>query len=332
MAFTRDKQIMAGVVVLAGLGFFAYRQEKKDAQLGTAAAQAVDMPVIGGTDEIDKITITNADKGEVTLEKQGDKWALTKPLAAPANQQNVKSLIDNLKELKAKELVADNADDATRKGYELDPSHAVHVLAWKGESKKVDDTFGKSGGRGEMMMVGGKPSIYAASGYSSFLYAREVKGWRDTEIFKFDDANAASMSIEDTHGTLSFTKGDKWAGTFKGQPIDRFDESKVGDAIRALKALTADDFGDGKTAAETGLDKPEGTVTVNLKDNAGKYVLHVGKVSTGTSHYAEKDGDPTIFTISSSASDWVTADVSKFQKTVDAGAPKAAPKVDAGKK
>jgi hypothetical protein len=178
-----------------------------------------------------------------------------------------------------------------------------------------------------MMMVAGKPAIYAASGYSSFLYAREVKGWRDTEIFKFDDANANQFSIADTHGTFSFTKGDKWAGTFKGQAIDRFDDTKVGDAIRSFKNLVAEDFGDGKSPADTGLDKPDGTVTVNLKDNAGKYLLNVGKVSSGSSRYAQKDGNSTIYVIGGVAADWATADVSKFQKSLDGGAPKA----DAGK-
>ena len=92
----------------------------------------------------------------------------------------------------------------------------------------MDDTFGKSGSRGEMVMVADKPAIYAAKGFSVSLYNREQKGWRDTEIFKFDDANASSVTIENTHGAFSFTKGDKWAGTFKGQPIDRFDDAKVG--------------------------------------------------------------------------------------------------------
>ena len=41
-----------------------------------------------------------------------------------------------------------------------------------------------------MMMTGDNPAIYAAKGYSSYLYAREVKAWRDTEIFKFEDGNA----------------------------------------------------------------------------------------------------------------------------------------------
>ena len=41
--------------------------------------------------------------------------------------------------------------------------------------------------------------------------------------------------------------------------------------LKAYKGLNADDFGDGKSLADTGLDKPEATVTIALKDGAGKY-------------------------------------------------------------
>ena len=321
---SRDKGIIIAVVVLGGLSFFVWQAAKKDQQLGSADKATADLPEIKGTDDVDKISITNGEKGEVVLEKKDDKWFVTKPVNAAANQASVKSLIDNLKELKVKEVVASSPDDGVKKEYNLDPAHAVHVVAWKGADKKVDDNFGKSGGRGEMVMKEGNPAIYAASGYSGYLYGREVKDWRDKEIFKFDDANASQVTIENKNGAFSFTKGDKWAGTFKGQPIANFDEEKVKDAVRALKLLTAEDFGDGKSTADTGLDTPAGTITVTLKDNAGKYLLKVGNVSTGTSHFAMKEGEPTIYTIGSSVTDWATAEPSKFQKSPDAGAPKDA--------
>lgn len=314
------QKIGLSAAILAVLGFAVYKQMKADQKIGVGpdSATAVTMPELKGTDDLDKIEIQNADKTDVVLEKKGDAWRVTKPVDFPANQANVKQLLDNMKELKATELVEANASDEVKKSYDLDSAKAVHVQAWKGADKKVDDYFGKSGGRGQMVMSGSQPGVFAASGYSSYLYTREVKNWRDTDIFKFDDANATSMTIEKKDGTLSFTKGDKWAGTFKGQPIARFDDTKVPDALRVFKGLTADDFGDGKSPADTGLDAPESTVTIQLKDNAGKYVLHVGKtISTG--RYAQKDGDSTIYVISSSAGDWATADVAKFQKLLDGG-------------
>ncbi|MCL2777216.1 MAG: DUF4340 domain-containing protein [Polyangiaceae bacterium] len=322
----RSTQIWVGVVVLAVLGGGIYYKAKEDQKIGAVQTMSADLPDMKVPDEVDKISITNADKGEVVLEKKGDKWELTKPIRAPANQANVKSLIDNMKELKAKDVVAVALSDEQKKDFQFEPNKGVHVVAYQGENKKLDATFGKSGGRGQMAMVDGKPGVFVVGGYASYLYTREAKGWRDTEIFKFDDANANQFSIENKNGTLSFTKGDNWAGTAKGAPIADLDEDKVKSALRTFKSLNAEDFGDGKTPADTGLDNPEGKITINLKDGAGKYSLKVGKVATGTSHYAQKEGDAAVFVIGSHAADLVLGDASKFQKAKDAGAAK-----DAGK-
>jgi hypothetical protein len=230
-----------------------------------------------------------------------------------------------MKELKAKEVIAASPSEDQKKEFQFEKDKAVKVVTYKGADKKLDASFGKSGARGQMAMVEGKPGIYAVTGYSSYLYARETKGWRDTEIFKFDDANATQVTIAGKNGTLSFTKGDNWAGTFKDKPIADFDPEKVKDAVRAFKALNAEDFGDGKPASETGLESPEATITISLKDGAGKYALKVGKTSSGTSRYAQKEGDATIFVIPQYTADWALAETSKFQKPKDAGA-------DGGKK
>ncbi len=328
----RNTQIWVGVVVLAGLAGGVWYKAREDAKIGTSQTTSADLPELKAPDDTDKIVVKNADKPEIVLEKKGDKWELTKPVSAPANATTVKSTIDNLKELKAKEVIIATPNDDQKKEFQFEPDKEVHVQAFKGADKKLDVLFGKSGARGQMAMVEGKPSIYAVTGYSSYLYAREPKGWRDSEILKFDDNNANQMTIERKEGTYSFTKGDKWAATLNGKPLERFDEDKPKDAMRTFKALNAEDFGDGKTTADTGLDEPEAKVTIQLKDNAGQYVLKVGKVATGTSHYVQKEGDPTIFVIAQYQSDWALA-MSKYQTAGDAGAADAgAKKADDKKK
>jgi hypothetical protein len=323
MAISRSQAIIGGIVVLGLLIPVVYKVAKKDQELGTAGHG--DLPDVKGTDDLDKIELTNGDKPTVTLQKQGDKWMVL-PVGALANQTNVKSMLDNIKELKATEIVAAAPDDEIKKTYNLDPSHALHFVGYKGSDKKVEDFFGKSGGRGEMLIVAGKPAIVAVSGYSNYLYAREAGDWRDKEIFKFDDTNATAVTITNKNGKFSFTKGDKWAGTLDGKPIPSFDDPKVGDAVRALKWLNAEGFADaGKSTAEAGLAPPEATISVSLKDGAGTYTLLVGGVSTGTSHFAEKEGDPTIVTVGANASGWALADQTKFAKAADAGAPAAKP-------
>jgi hypothetical protein len=233
--------------------------------------------------------------------------------------------VANLRDIKVDSQVNLKLDDDVKKEKQLDAAHAVHVVAWKGATKAADDLFGKNGSAGELTMVSDKPdTVWAVKGYSAYLYTKEPKDFRDKEIFKFDDANASQVTIANSHGTLSFTKaGEKWAATVDKKPIDRFSEDKVKDMLRAYKSLNADDFGDGKSLDDTGLSKPEASVTITLKDGAGTYELLVGKTGTGTNRFAKKSNDDTIYQITNFASEWATSDGSKYQAAVDAGAPDA---------
>ncbi len=70
----------------------------------------------------------------------------------------------------------------------------------------------------------------------------------------------------------------------------------------------------------TGLDSPEAKITISLKDGAGKYTLKIGKIATGTSRYAQKEGDPTIFIVPMHATEFALSEPSKLVKSKDAGA------------
>ncbi len=331
---SRDKLILAGIVVLGVLGVLVYQQAKKDEALGRPSMTAADFPTVGTSDDVDKISITNGDNGEVVLEKVPDpkgeatdagpatKWVLTKPVSADANQQAVKDIVGNLRDIKVESQVNLKLDDEVRKDKQLDVAKGVHVVAWKGSDKKVDDLFGKSGTAGQLVIAATKPDlVWASKGYSAYLYTKEPKDFRDKEIFKFDDATASSVTITNAHGTFAFTKGDNWTGTDDKKPIARFDQEKVKDLLRAYKSLSADDFGDGKTAAYTGLDKPEATVSIHLTADGGKnYELLIGKVSSGTDRWAKRSTDDTVYQITNYAAEWALSDTAKFQSAPDAGA------------
>ncbi len=336
---SRDKLIILGVVILGLLGLLVYKEQQRDASMGQPVATAKDLPTISAPDDVDKISITNGEKGEVVFEKVADPkgasgdggpptiWEMTKPTHAEASQQAVKDIVANLKDLKVDSKINLKLDDEVRKEKELDPAHAVHVVAWKGSDKKLDESFGKSGRVGQLVVVAGKPDdVYAAKGYSSYLYSKDVKDFREKEVLKFDDANAVQVTIANTHGLLSFTKGDKWVGTFDKKPIPRFDQEKLKDMLRAFRNLNAEDFGDGKTISDTGLDKPDSTVTIELKDGAGKYELLIGKVSAGTNRWAKRSDSDVIVQLSNYSSEWATSDASKYESTADAGTDAGGPK------
>jgi len=336
---SRDKLIIFGVVLLGLLGVLVYKQAKKDEALGAPMASAKDFPTVSAPADIDKLSIANGDKGEVVLDRVPDPkaaatdggvetmWVVSKPVSAPANQQAVKDILANLADLKVDSMLNLKLDDDVRKQKQLDSAHAVHVVAWKGTDKKVDELFGKSGTAGELVVLSDKPDhVWAVKGYSSYLYTKDAKDFRFKEILKFDDTNASQVTVNNAHGTLSFTKGDNWVGTADKKAIARFDPEKVKDLLRAYKTLNAEDFGDGKSLADTGLDKPEASVSIQLKDNAGKYDLLVGQISTGTNRWAKRADDDAIYQITNYVAEWALSDKSKYEAPADAGAGDSGPK------
>jgi hypothetical protein len=323
-----------GVLVVLGGGLYASQKNKQqDVTAHSVVAATADLPPLAvnkdDVEAITKIEIKNADKSSATLEKKGDAWELTAPVSAKANTANVRSLLDNLKELKVKESI--DRSTATYPQYDLSDEKAVHVVAYKGDAKVFDTYFGKSGSRGQLARVGGKDGVWVVDKYSGFLYTREVKNWRETSILKFEDANAIQVTVTNANGQFSFSKNDeKWAGSYAKRDKDKklekpekkwekFDEAKVKDLLRAYKSLTAEDFAEEK--ADTGLDSPEangGLIQIKLKDNAGDVAVKVGKTSKGSSRFATKEGgDGTAYVISSWSADWATADRAKFEKSDD---------------
>ena len=225
MALSTENTLYISLGVLAVLGGALFLQNKKDkaeAQSYTLSGQAAQLPKIELSEDdlkkIDKITITKpaGDAGapvDVELTKSGEDWKLTKPVEATANQPNVKSLLDNLKALKVTELI--DASKASYSKFGLSDDKALHAVFSKGNGVALDLYFGDSGGRGQMTRIAAKDGVYAVKGYSSYLYARDVKGWRDLTIFKFEDSQVSNVTIDNANGSFVFAlEGDKWTAKF----------------------------------------------------------------------------------------------------------------------
>jgi hypothetical protein len=336
---TTDTKLYVALGVLAVLGgayFVADKKEKEEAQQYSPSGRSAELPKIEIKDEdikaINRVTLTRAaDKDgaavEVTLVKVGEEWQLDKPVKAPANQANVKSMLDNLKSLKATEAI-DPGKSAYDK-YNVADGKGLHAVFAKEGGTVFEAWFGDSGGRGQMTRIAGKDGVYSVKGYSSYLYSRDVKGWRDMTLLKFEDADVTAASLVNEHGTFEFTKsGEKWAGKYKPAkggalaPLAKFDEEKVKDMLRAYRSLNADNFAESsKTAADLGLEKPVATLVLTMKDG-GKKQVDVGSNSENTSRWVRVTGKSEFFSISSWAADWALAEPKKFEPSEK---PAAAP-------
>jgi hypothetical protein len=342
MAMATDKKLYVALgvlVLLAGAVFLKQRDEQREQATYTLEGRQAKLPSIQVSEadikKIDKLTIDqppgDAGKGEnIVLTKKGeDDWKVTEPVDYKANSSNVKSALDNLKTLEVKERISPSKDAYGR--YDLIDDKALHVVAYKGKDKAVDLYLGQSGSRGQMARIGGRDGVYALGGFSRYLFARDLKNWRDRDIFKFPEDKVASVEVHNEHGTLEFTREKesdknkaadagtpkaKWTGKKKAGgalvTIKNFDSDKVNDMIRAYKDLNAVDFGDDKSLEDVGLDKPLATVTFTLDDGA-KRVLNIGATAEGSNRWARQADAPQVYTVTSYVADWGLAEQKKFQ-------------------
>jgi hypothetical protein len=327
------------LVVLVGLLFVQRQGEHKEAAQHSIEGQTANLPKIAISEDtskaIDRIVIFKPAEKEggtaedIELVKTGeDAWSLEKPTKAKANASNVKSLLENLPKLSLSEAIAENKDEYDRWG--VSDAKALHATFFKGQENVFDVYFGENGSRGQMTRLAKQDGVYAIKGFSKWLYERDSKGWRDKSMLKFDDKEAVKVQVQNKNGVFVFDKaGESWTGkqgktAALAKPIEKFQPSKVDDLLRAYKALSAIDFGDGKQASEVGLATPEATVTIELKGGTGVHVLKVGNVAEGTNRWAMTNGSDQIYSISSWSADWATADAKKFEAAETAKASAAA--------
>jgi hypothetical protein len=333
-----QKKLYVALAVLVLLGGALFAQSHKAAEVAQQHSLEgareglpkleIDEEKLKGVDRIvlDKPPATGAGhRQNIELKKQGDDaWQLTSPVTAKANAANVKSMIDSLPKLKLTEQISSNKAEYEQWGVSDDK--ALHATFFKGDEKIADFYFGEDGSRGQMTRIADKDGVFAVSGFSKWLFERDAAGWRDKTMLKFEDKDVVKVSIDNQHGAFRFEKtGDAWTGKHGKTaaalaPIKDFQSSKIDDLLRAYKSLSAMDFGDGKQPAEVGLDKPEATLSIELKGGSGLHVLKVSSAGEGSNRWAMTNSSDVIYAVSSWTAGWATAEPSKFQKGDDSKA------------
>lgn len=342
MALSSDKKLYGAVgilVVLIGALYLQNQAKKEDVRAHTIEGLTDSLPRLELSEEtaqkLTKLVLSQPEKKgdspkpatEHVLVRDGEAWKLEAPVKAAANVSNVDSLLKNLPKLTIKERIAKGADSYAQ--YDLTDETAVRLQAYEGDKVVLELWFGKSGGRGQMVRVKDSEGVYVLDGYSSFLYTRDTKGWRDLGIFTFEAEKATRVDIENEKGSFAFKKeGGEWKSEFKkakspvGAKIKDFDGSKVEDLLRAYKSLNASDFGDAKTSEETGLTTPSAKLIVSLEDGQ-KREIWFGSTAEGSNRWAKLPEGAQIYSLSSWSSDWAFAEETKFQKKADEPAEEA---------
>jgi hypothetical protein len=305
MSMNRKTLIAGGVfVVLAAIAFFVLRAPEKGVRTGDAPRPIAKI----GAGEIDTLEVTKDGKTTV-IKKEGSTYKVAAPTAYAADQDGAKQAFEAIEKLDFTSIVSDQK--AKQDEYEVG-AKGLRVVAkksdGKGDKTLADLRIGKVLSSTTAVRPEGSDQIWQAAGSLKFTFDKDAAGWRDKSILTFEEGDAERLEVvSKTGGKIALkrpAKGDAGAAGAGGEwtvvestvKVDPLDTGVAPGMISALSSFKANDFADGASAGETGLDAPSLTVTVGLK--GGKtHTIQIGNKKGEEDFYVKAGDRPQVFLV-----------------------------------
>ena len=213
---------------------------------------------------ITALEITRPEDERVVLSKAGDRWRVTEPLDAQADQGNVKTALNRLRDLEIARIVADRPENYER--LQVDDANAVHVVVRAGEDTLAELKVGKYANGMTMLRLGERKEVYGASGSLRYAFDRELKVWRNRRVVEVEPATVESIRFDSGNGAFSFERQeDGWKPIEGKKALGDFDPKTVTSLVSTVTRLIATDFAPEDTSpARAGLNEPKATVTTRV--------------------------------------------------------------------
>ena len=300
------RSLIVLVVVAAALGWFAWRDSKKEVATGEKHDKVFDVQA----DKIDEVSIKSESGDKTGLRKAGNDWQMVQPAAAQPDIGEISGITSSLASLEIQKVVDENPPDVKQYG-----------LA----APRVEVGF-KSGGKEHRLQIGNKTppgtdlyakladqkKVFLIAGYLDTTFNRGTFDLRDKSVLKLDRDKIDSVEVATPQRTLRVAKQNgEWQ---IASPVQaRGDLSSVEGLVGRLatlqmKSIAADNATDFK---QYGLDKP--AATVRLGTGSSQAALAVGGSSGEGAVYARDLSRPAVFTIESSVLDDLKKDPSEYR-------------------
>jgi hypothetical protein len=224
----------------------------------------------------------------VTIAAKGpDEWAVTAPLAAPADREAITGLLEKLRTAKIREFVADGKAPAE---YGLDRPTRLTLEVGEGATRTTRTLrFGKAlpDKKGVYAQREGEPGLLVVEEDLWTAVPTSAAALRDKAVFAYDRGKLERVEVESPKGKIALAVQDgKWRIT--APSALRGDDGAVSEWLFKARDLRAREFvtDDGKRLAPYGLDKPQIRLAVWEKDAKEPKVLLLAPVKGKDRAYA----------------------------------------------
>lgn len=331
MDWKRYRLAVVGVValLLVGLTWFLVDDEREGGH--ASAEDAPTLPTVV-SDDLTEIEIRRPeDEGQaIRLVRDGDSWRLAAPVEASAASTAISTALEKLGDLEVVGRAATRAQHHER--LEVDEEHGIRVLAKAGDETVIDLWIGAFQAGNTMVRVEGEDEVLMVRGSIKFAFNKPVRDWRDRTILELTAADVNDLRFTNEHGSFHFHKGEAWEQVLdpaaEGQeapaPIEEFSASRVASTVTALARLRAADFAAADVTAETaglGDAAPRVVLSAGEGDEAQTITLRVGSEGEGGQRHVQREGDETIYLVSSFMGERLLPNVEAFQPSDEPEAP-----------
>ena len=252
-------------------------------------------------DDFDTLEVT---KGGVTtvIKKKGDDYQILKPIDYPADKDSAKTGFEAIEKFVFGDVLS--AEKSRQKEFEVDEG-GLRVVVKKGDKLLADLHVGKTANDATMVRLEGKDEVWATTGFYRYQLEKDTLAWRDKHIAKFEEKDADKIEISHkTRGRIVISRpaptdagpAPEWSVVESSMNVEPFDKRAATDVATTLSALSANEFADNAKLEETGLDAPENTVTVSLR-NGKQYRILFGKKKDDNNTYVKTADKPQVFLI-----------------------------------
>ena len=250
-------------------------------------------------DQVRRIEVISK-KTDLTLVKNPEGvWDLELPPAVRADHFAVDSLVNQLRNLAMRSIVAEDKDNAAKYGF----STPALTVALSGPTDSQTLVLGrkeeKEGGRYYAMNSALAPIFTLDASLPNQLH-KQPADLRDKDLFSFSTFDVKRLEVETPGGRRVFElQKDKWrqtAPSAKNEPRDKMD-----DLLGGLHDLRAESFPKGMSVAAAGLTKPAYRFQVEFGEKNEKEIVEVSKVKDRV--YARRSTDSLPCELSKTALD-----------------------------